>query len=111
MEAVVSSQLSAVSSLLGCQNKRRLYLSVEGKQTAPTESCGTVYGYPTTQELATKFGAAGRSRTADKVLQALPSHLATAALTQTEGRSRAPWQPAASSAYSTNVLSPSRAVI
>jgi hypothetical protein len=33
MEAVVSSQLSAVSSLLGCQNKRRLYLRAEGKQT------------------------------------------------------------------------------
>jgi hypothetical protein len=33
-EAVVSSQLPAVSSLLGCQNKRGLYLRVDGKQTA-----------------------------------------------------------------------------
>ncbi len=42
MEAVVSSQLSAVSSLLGCQNKRRLYPRVGGKQTAPMKSCGSV---------------------------------------------------------------------
>src|SRR5258708_26474922 len=45
MEAVVSSQPSAVSSLLGCQNKRRLYPRVEGKQTARTESRGSVSGY------------------------------------------------------------------
>jgi hypothetical protein len=46
MEAVVSGQLSAVSSVLGCQNKRRLYPRVERKQTGRTDSCGSVPDNP-----------------------------------------------------------------
>ena len=40
--SAISNQLSAVGSLLGCQNKRRLYPRVGGKQTAPMKSCGSV---------------------------------------------------------------------
>src|SRR5260370_34514048 len=41
--AVVSSQLSAVSRLFGCQNKRRLYLRVKGKQTGRSKCAA--HGY------------------------------------------------------------------
>src|ERR1700746_2420352 len=49
--AVVSRQLSAVSSLLGRQNKRRLYLRVGGKQTGR----GSVVGqFPITDYIGVK---------------------------------------------------------
>jgi len=52
---------------------------------------------------ATKLGAAGRNRTADEALRALPSLLATAALPQTECHVRCRFAAGASCVYGTRV--------